>query len=335
MRTRRRKKPGEPVSSLSFGSWDQYPAGEPALIVCHPAWRGIRTAAYTFRSPVAETADCAAASDGIVAGMLASGARVLVVHGFPPGSETLLASAATAGISTRVVLHSSMAQHGAEAGEASVADSVLALAASGTVHRVGFVKQGLAEAFAALGHAAAYVPNRAPAIEPTPPRASSGEQIDVGVFAEPFWRKNLVSQLAALALIPGARGHVLAMPAVDYLERLSVVEHGVLQRKEFISLQASMDLNLYVTLSECHPLTPIESYLSGVPCLVSPTSVLFSDDPELLALTSVPEADNPAAIAAAAQRLFAERDRAVAQAQSWIHRWDGIAAERWHDFVAQ
>ena len=31
----------------------------------------------------------------------------------------------------------------------------------------------------------------------------------------------------------------------------------------------STDVNLYVSLSECHPLSPIESYLTGVPALMS------------------------------------------------------------------
>jgi hypothetical protein len=287
-----------------------------------------------LRSPVVETADCAAASDEIVAGMLTAGVGVLAIHGFPPGSEKLLEAAVGAGISTRVVLHSSMSQHGAEAGEAAVADTVMALAAAGSVHRVGFVKLGMAEAFTALGHDAAYVPNRAPNVPPLPARAVSGDRINIGAFAEPFWRKNLVTQLAALALIPGARGHVLALPAIRYLEGLEVVEHGVLPWEEFISVQASMDLNLYVTLSECHPLTPVESYLSGVPCLISPTSVLFADDPDLFELTATHEVDNPAAIAAAALRLHEHRADAVQAAQRWIQRWDGIAADRWQAFVA-
>jgi glycosyltransferase involved in cell wall biosynthesis len=302
--------------------------------VCHPEWRGIRTAAYTFRCPVVEAADCAAAAQGIVAGMRAAGASVLVVHGFPPGAEVLLRAATAAGISTRLVLHSSMAQHGAEPGEAHVADTVMDLVREGTVDRVGFVKAGLAEAFSAMGYAAAYVPNRAPDLAVSPPRPEPAEPLEIGVFAQPFWRKNVVTQLGSLALIPGARGHVLERPDVGYLAGLDLVEHGVLPWEDFIALQAGMDLNLYVTLSECHPLTPVESYLSGVPCLISRTSVLFGDDPELLALTSVAEADDPVAIAAAALRLMAHRSDAIPAARQWIARWDDIAAEHWTSFTS-
>lgn len=318
---------------MSFGTWDSFPADNQVVIVCHPEWRGIKTAAYTFRTPVIEVADAAAGAEEILDGMERAGVRVMVVHGFPPGSDVLLRRASAAGVATRVVLHSSQAQHGAEAGEARVIDTVLALAAEGAVGCVGFVKQGMAEAFAALGHRVAYVPNRAPDVALRPPPDAPKDRVDVGIFAEPFWRKNVVTQLAALPLIPGARGHVLTLPAVEYLRTLDVVEHGVLPWTRFIELQSSMDLNLYVTLSECHPLTPIESYLSGVPCLISRTSAVFADDPDLIALTAVAEADNPSAIAAGAERLLEHRREAVAAARAWIERWDTLAADRWEDFV--
>lgn len=333
MRLRRRDPVSPTPTTRSFATWEET-AGSGAVVVCHPDWRGIRTAAYTFREPVVETADAAAATDDIVEGMLNTVIPTVVVHGFPPGSEVLLRAAKDAGIGTRVVLHSSMAQHGAEAGEAAVADTVLGLTRRGVVDRVGFVKHGLAEVFAAMGYRADYVPNRAPDIgAPTAGPMEPG-LVHVGVFAEPFWRKNVVTQLGAAALMPNTRAHVMRLPEVGYVASLDAVEHGELPWEAFLDLQASMDLNLYVTLSECHPLTPVESYLSGIPCLISPTSVLFADDPDLHAITSVPNADDPAAIASAAAALLADAAGAVARARAWITRWDGIAADRWRAFLS-
>ena len=324
---------GQPPT-LSFGSWGQLPDADPqVIVVCHPDWRGVRTAAYSFGHPVVESADLEPWGESLVTTMAERGVDVVVLHAFPPGSAELLERAHRAGIGTRVVLHSSMAQHGAEVGEAAVADEVFRLSQGGVVDRVGFVKAGLAESYAALGHPVSYVPNRAPALPDITTR-DLGAGLNVGVFAEPFWRKNVVTQLGAVALLDGATAHVMRRPDAAYLDGLSLVEHGEVPWEEFIDLQASTDLNLNVTLSECHPLSPVESYLSGVPALLSRTSSVFRDDSRLWELTTVEVADDPSDIASAARRLLADREEAVALARRWIDRADTEAAQRWQAFVA-
>ncbi|MFV1963657.1 MAG: hypothetical protein ACC658_17760, partial [Acidimicrobiia bacterium] len=82
-----------------------------------------------------------------------------------------------------------------------------------------------------------------------------------------------------------------------------------------------------------HPMMPMESYRLGVPCLISGTSDLFIDDPRLSELTSVDEADNPAAIALAASRLLDNKDEAVALANAALDRTDQASAEQWRRFT--
>ncbi len=318
------------LPSPGGAGWEGFSA--PVVAVCHPAWRGVRTAAYTFRVPVVETADAGPHAAELAQALAGAGVEALVVHGFPPGSGRLLEQASALGMRTRLVLHSSPTQHGAEPGEARVAEEALALARAGTIGRLGFVKEGVAEALAALGHDVAYVPNRVPEVPEFEPQ-ELGDGLDVGVFSEPFWRKNVVAQILAAALLGADRVHVMQRPDVGYLDGLAIVEHGELPWADFMRLQASVDLNLYVTLSECQPLTPVESYAAGVPCLASRTSPLFRDDPELWELTTVDELDNPKAIAAAARRLLDRRDEAVAAARASLERWDAAAAARWEAFV--
>jgi hypothetical protein len=325
--------PDERAPRLSFGSWDDLTPGDPAVVVvCHPDWRGVRTAAYSFREPTIECDDLDRWGDEIVAGLDDNNVATVVVHGYPPGASSFIQTAHAAGINTRVVLHSSMAQHGAEAGEATVVSEVLALAARGALDRVGFVKAGLAESFAALGYPAAYVPNRTPDLPPYE-RRDLGPGLNVGIFAEPFWRKNVVTQLGAVALLESATAHVMRRPDVDYLDHLQMIDHGELPWDEFVSVQASMDVNLYVTLSECHPLSPIESYLTDVPALMSRTSDVFRSDPVLWDLTTVEIPDDPASIAKATTRLVDHAARAIARAHTWIELADTSAAECWHAFV--
>ncbi len=325
-----RRRAAEPPSPGGAG-WEGFAA--PVVALCHPEWRGVRAAAYSFRVPVIETPDAAPYAAELAKALARAGVLTLVVQGFPPGAGRLLEQAKALGLRTRLVLHSSPTQHGAEAGEARVAEQALALTRAGTIGRLGFVKEGVAEALAALGHDAAYVPNRVPELPAFEPR-DLGEGLHVGVFAEPFWRKNVATQILAAGLLGAERVHVMRKPDVGYLEGLRIVEHGELPWEDFVRLQASVGLNLYVSLSECQPLTPVESYVAGVPCLASRTSALFRDDPELWDLTTVTELDNPAAIAAAARRLLDRKDEAVPAARGSLERWDADAAARWEAFVA-
>ena len=330
VRAGRKNPPSAPAATLSFGGWDRLSGS--TLAVCHPDWRGVRTAAYAFGDPVVETADPERDAAAIVQGARGAAIRVLVVHGYPPGSAALFDAAKHAGLQTRCVMHSSLAQHGAEAGEAAMMDAVAALATAGTLDRIGVVKEGIAEALTAMGVAATHTPNRAPSIG-APERIDLGPNgPHIGVFGAPYWRKNIVTQLGAVALLDGT-GHVMTRPAVGYLDGMRLVEHGELPRDQFLAVQASTRLNLYVTLSECHPMGPMESYLSGVPALMSRTSGLFRSDPTLWDLTTTDRPDDPTAIAASARRLTEHGADAISRAKEWMRQADAEAAAIWQAFI--
>ena len=154
----------------------------------------------------------------------------------------------------------------------------------------GFRQGGDGEAFAALGYPVTYVPNRG---RPSPASANSTSEpsLNVGVFAESYWRKNVVTQLGAVALIPAATRardeRARGAPTGPTTRR---ARHAPVGPGSYV--QGSVDLNLYVTLSECHPLTPLECYAAGVPCLISPTSAC-STTTDLRDLTCGRTADNP------------------------------------------
>jgi len=336
--TRRRRK-GAASSirgpHLSFGAWDQLPEASPWVIqVCHPDWRGVRTVAYGFATPVVECEDLDHWGPELVDSIAASGVELVVIQGWPPGAGQFVRLLGRAGVRAACVLHSSPAQHGAEGGEAMVVDEILALLGEGALAAVGMAKSGVHEAYAALGYDIAYVPNRVPVLQRFE-KLDLGPGLNVGVFAEPLWRKNVTTQLMAVAEIEGARAHVMRRPPVAYLDRLEIVEHGEMSWGQFIALQSSVDLNLYVTLSECHPSTPQESYLAGVPCLISRVSSVFRDDPVLWDLTSVDEADNPSTISVGGRRLLEAKDEAVERARVWMNEADRRGADAWVRFVTK
>jgi ketosteroid isomerase-like protein len=66
---------------------------------------------------------------------------------------------------------------------------------------------------------------------------------------------------------------------------------------------------------------------------MSRTSGVFRSDGRLWELTTVEEADDPVAIAAAARRLLTRAPEAVERARAWIARTDEAAAATWRDFT--
>lgn len=327
----RRPDPPRPPL-LSFGSWDRLSTcGSRVVQVCHPDWRGVRTVAYSFRTPVIECDDLERWQDDIINGLKSADVNLVVIQGWPPGSGAFAVRLAKLGYSVKCVLHSSPAQHGAEAGEAEVVAEVLSLASRDRIAQVGMAKAGVADAFRALGHDVVYVPNRVPPV-PSAEKLELGPGTHIGIFAEPFWRKNVVTQLLAAGLLDNAVAHVMRKPGVAYLDDMEIVEHGELPWEEFVTLQGSVDLNLYVTLSECHPSTPQESYLFGVPCLISRVSQVFRDDKRLWEITSTDLLDDPSGIAEAAQRLISVKDEAVSRAEAWMTEHDQKAEQIWSAF---
>jgi hypothetical protein len=292
----------------------------------------VRTVTYAFRTPTVECDDLALWGPELVDAIVGSRPRCVVIQGWPPGGAQFATSLTHRGVVVKCVLHSSPTQHGGDAIEAAVADEILTLLRSGGLVGVGMSKAGVPEAFSRIGYPVAYVPNRAP-VMPATRHIDLGEGFHVGIFADPYWRKNVTTQLLASAMIEGYRAHVMRRPGNHYLEGLDIVEHGELPYEEFLSLQGSVDINLYVTLSECHPSTPQESYLAGVPCLISRTSDVFRDDPVLWDLTTVELHDNPTAIKQAAIRLYENREEAVERALTWIDRADHDGEERWLRFT--
>jgi hypothetical protein len=94
-----------------------------------------------------------------------------------------------------------------------------------------------------------------------------------------------------------------------------------------------MHLNLYVTLSECAPMVPLESLAAGAPCLFGPSCHYFEDDARLHGALVVGQPDSAAAIAAAAERALAERDGIVSAYAAWAPGYNAAAVESMRRFL--
>jgi hypothetical protein len=298
--------------------------------VCHPDWRGVRSSAIAFRDPVLEANDLNDPTEHID-DLIAAGVTTVVIQGWPPNAEAFATAASGAGLSVLGVFHSSPAQHGADGGEAEAVHQMFELQGSGVMGGVATVKAGLVESFESLGYDIQHVGNRVPVLGKIEPVAVK-EGTNVGILLFPMWRKNVTTQVLAAHEL-GWRPFVMADPQVPYLSPHDLTICGELPRDEFLSILAAMNISFNVTLSECHPMMPMESYRLGVPSLISSTSDLFTDDPRLNELTTVRQPDNPSAIARAASQLLEHRDEAVSLANASLDRTDRRSAEQWRVFT--
>ncbi len=281
-------------------------------------------------------------------GVAAAGPTAVVFSGFDEGYEPVLRSLRRRHptIPIYALWHSSFAQLIEECSRRYF-ETLLSLQRERIVTRIGCFDTGMGRILSRLGVDAVDVfnlppsdPGRdRPAIDPP-----GGGPIRIGLFsAGPSWRKNPYVMLAAVGdLQQSAKTSITGV--LDDPSRLWADSMGLnadrvsptpLNRTELKRLASGQHCNLYVSLSECSPLFPIESLHWGVPCLIGPGSHLFSRSPVLPApsgatraeiergatrlerLLVVERPDDPASIAASIPRAIEARDEILAAYADW------------------
>jgi hypothetical protein len=305
------------------------------VALCHPNWRGIRAATLDQVEHVIEVPGFESSSHALrLAGFLRdAGAERVVMNGYPPGTELLANAIAEAAprIQFSVVYHGTPAL---SYGEDVVLQAMLELYQRGRLHKLGFVKHGLAEYFRYRGARAEWVMNRC-SMPPLPPSPVLDGRLQIGVFAPSASHKNVETQLIAALLVPGAEVHTIEPVKAAYLQAEShrVHSHGLKPRPEFLELLRTMHAATYVSLVECYPMTVLESIFSGVICVTSNTSVLFDDVPELHEALVVAHHDSPAAIARKISGALEQRDTLIPRAQAHLQELNVRAEQRWNEFL--
>lgn len=312
-------------------------AARPRVVaLCHPDWRGIRAATYGQCEHVLEVAGFKTRAHARrLAGFLQDcGAERVIMNGFPPGTELLGAALREVAPSIRFFI----VYHGTPAlsyGEDAVLQHMIELFEQGALHKLGFVKHGLAEYFRGRGCRAEYVMNicRLPALAPAPMAVDGRTR--VGVFAPAVSHKNVETQVLAALMIPGADVHTIGPVAARYLqaEQRRVTSHRLMPRTDFLALLRSMHATSYVSLVECYPMTVLESIFSGAVCVTSNTSVIFQDDAVLQNALVVAHHDSPAAIARTLSLAIERRAELVPRAQRHLEQLNHRAERRWAEFI--
>jgi hypothetical protein len=153
------------------------------------------------------------------------------------------------------------------------------------------------------------------------------------------WRKPVFGMLMASRLIPGAVVHTTGAMGreLEFIEVMNIncqATTKVLTKSALLEEMGRMHLNLYVTLSECAPMVPLESLSAGSPCLFGPNSHYFQDHPELYKYLVVPYPDSTVAIAEQARVAIENRDEIIRLYMDYAPGYNQRSRESLERFLA-
>jgi SAM-dependent methyltransferase len=284
------------------------------LHVFSQEWRGIRAAAgYLPGHKMAVTADRTLSDiDHRFALEAIAGAmcEVLVIHGWSKNIEEIvrLARRHQRGLRVTVVWHGSSAQFFLDF-DFKAFDRLLQLRREGLLHALGVVKPGLQ--------------TLSPRIHPQlllniGPRLVEGRMSARGTYAAALVPvpnialKNFYTNLYAAAGEARTRTVFVTTLHRESKElsvnaKVVLVEHPM--RAQLFRLTTEVDVVLNASLSECQPMTALESLAHGVPCLTGPLTLGELTDHPYQQLVQVAQVDSVDQVRAAMVRILDEQAR--------------------------
>lgn len=335
--------PTERPYSPDEENWINALASRPRPVsVGHPDWIGIRSAAAQLFDTNLYAKDNLDEAEGKrLAHLLIDGqCQAAVIQGFPRTYIHLVRALRkdAPNIPVFIIWHGSFVQARLDY-DWEVFEQVAELCRDGYVRKWGFVKKGMAEIMAAAGYRTGFVMNRVKAIPQGPSVVlDSGPHIGVWGLWQDNWLKPPFAMLAAARLIQNATVHssVISERVRSFTSLLGVTIQGTGQPiapNDMPLALSQMHLNLYVSLSECAPMVPLESLSAGAPCLFGPNSHYFEDHDYLRSQLIVPHPDNAHMIAEYANRALAERAAIIRAYMTYAPEYNRKAEETLRSFL--
>jgi hypothetical protein len=320
--------PTDPTTGIDTASWlAEVRAARPAAVaLVVPKWIGVANATTRLFPHVLPLTPMVApqVAARVARLVIATGVPRVVFGSFTAGMLPLLE--ALADIRPRIeiyALYHSSLLHQTQNTNWHALQLLMDLARSGRIQRIGFIKAGMAELFRRLGVPATFVCNAVERMPDGPaPLQPGGPHLGIWAVNTAVWQKLPFAMLGAAREIPGARVYMSGgnPRVVEFVQALGLsAEIGDrLPPSEVPGRMSAMHLNLYVTLSECAPMVPLESLSVGVPCLLGPNSHLLEDAPYLHDRLVVPCPDRHELIARYIRRAIAERDEIIEAYRAYL-----------------
>lgn len=147
----------------------------------------------------------------------------------------------------------------------------------------------------------------------------------IGIYAAKTdnFRKNAFAQIAAVSLIKNKKVKIDMVPlnkkAKSFAKFLGVEIDGVnhpIPREDLMKRLANCDISLYVTYSECAPMTSLESFSQDTICIVGNNCHYFQNE-EIEKYIVVNEENNPEEIAKKIEYALDNKDTVLKLYKDW------------------
>lgn len=263
-------------------------AEKPVISVEHPHWKGIKSSSNQLFEHHYNMMDNLTNQEieHHAKVLMESGCKAIVLQGFPNSFEYLInhLNRVAPNLPIYLLYHGNFL-HSSEEYSWQAFKSIVELARAKKIKKVGFVKKGMAETMANQGFRTGFIKNFynvIPKSESSP--LAEDNKIGIGVWSNGYaWMKPPFCMIAAASMLKNSRiyGSGFNQRAVDLCLLLDVdydISFSPLPHKELLVKMGQMHVNLYVTLSECAPMLPLESLAMGVPCISGPNHHYFEDD---------------------------------------------------------
>lgn len=335
--------PGPQAVSRSIGldaTIQALPLSVPVAIA-HPDWLGIRSsAAQMFDHLLLLTDELTRdESEHIAERLLKRSPSAVVLQGFPFSYQHLVQALnrQAPDLPIHVVWHGTFMQATEDYAWRSF-QLMCELHRQGKIRRIGLVKKGQEQILRHRGLDAHYllnmyraIPDRAAAVPVAP--------IKLGIWSiSELKHKPPYEMLAAASMVNGAQvvGSVASERMLDFCKEFGLAQSflgRMVPQAEMPGHLATTHLNLYVTLNECAPMLPLESFAAGVPCIVGPNTPYFEGHPYLQSRLVVSVPDDAYAIAQKIQLALAERDQIISEYREYAVEHNAESARSLQRFL--
>lgn len=278
------------------------------IAVVHPEYRGVRSATKEMVGDLFEVSAIHTREKAreIARQIVKYNPEKVLISGYAIGYDLLASEIKNVAPNVRIFafIHSAFIWFDVYPAENYVFEAFVDMAKTGIIEKIGFCKRDLAEFFKTQGVDSYFVMNRFYPEKHTF-RELSKEKIKIGIFGKNMWHRNITNQVLGALGIENAEVHVNEVSNHFFIDKNRVIVHGILPKDEFLKLYQTLDINMYISLTECFPMSVIESMQYGIPCLVSDTSDVYTWNEKLKKLLTVSTIDSPLGITKKIQEVVA------------------------------
>jgi glycosyltransferase involved in cell wall biosynthesis len=209
----------------------------------------------------------------------------------------------------------------------------------GLVRSIVVDKSGMEDFFRSVGIPSAVLLNYVAGEVMSPPEVPASP-IRAGMWLSgQGWRKAPYAMISAMRMIGDVHihGSNLDKAAMELIHELALtaaeISPTAIPKALMLQAMRRTHVSMYVTLSECCPMLPLESMQVGVPCLTGPNSHLFEDNDYLRERLVVPYPDRADVIAKHFLRAYEERASIMAEYARYGPAYNARAIESVRRFI--